>query len=192
MESASLTQACPRSVPKNVGPPPIRPTRRRNAQLGRSWCPRTARRSRILRSRCAGRSRSRAASARLISPEAADWPIARPSEKLCKPMPGAINSERVCAAVSALDGTSYSAIAAAPRLRKPSCRRRRGDHLVGVDEAHEPDREAADEDRREAREPGPRAVVVERGRVEGGGDRLDPGGQRVPEEEQQDARRGGR
>ena len=35
-ESASLTQVWPRSVPKNVGPPPISPTSSRNPQDGRS------------------------------------------------------------------------------------------------------------------------------------------------------------
>ena len=63
-------------------------------------------------------------SARLISPEAADWPMARPSEKLCRPIPTAIISERDWAGDSAPGRTSYSAMAAAPRLRNPSRRRR--------------------------------------------------------------------
>ena len=37
-------------------------------------------------------------SARLISPLAADWPMARPSEKLCSPMPTAISRARCSAA----------------------------------------------------------------------------------------------
>src|SRR5438874_1460049 len=73
-----------------VGPPPIRPSRARKAHDGRTlsadigatmpkpsvalWSPKPM----------------ISTNARLISPFAADWPIARPSEKLWNPMPTAM------------------------------------------------------------------------------------------------------
>ena len=65
------------------------------------------------------------------------------------------------------------------------------DQLVEVDEAHEADEEADDEDRREADEAGPGAVVIECRSVQRGLDGLDAGREDVPEEEEQDARRRG-
>jgi hypothetical protein len=53
--------------------------------------------------------------ARLIAPDAPAWPMARPSEKLCRPMPVAINSERKAEAESdAAHDCSNSAAEAAP------------------------------------------------------------------------------
>jgi hypothetical protein len=115
MESASLTHVCPIRVPMKVGPPPIRPSSRRNRQLGFTdspesgatmpkpsvalWSPKPMIRT----------------IARLISPCAPACPIASPSEKLCRPIPVAISSERKAEADSdaAQDG-SYSAAEAAP------------------------------------------------------------------------------
>ena len=53
--------------------------------------------------------------ARLISPWAPAWPIARPSEKLCSPIPVAISSDRKADAESdAAHDCSNSAADAAP------------------------------------------------------------------------------
>ena len=125
-----------------------------------------------------------------MAPDAADCPIARPSEKLCSPMPVAIISDRDWAGESRAGRTATlgdRGRAEAPEVLAAAALH---DQLVEVDEAHQSDREADDEDRGQPGEAPPRAVVVERGGVERGLDRLDSGRQHVPEEEEQDARRG--
>ena len=65
-------------------------------------------------------------SARLISPEAADWPIASPSEKLWSPIPVAmkIASQRAGERPVNQSSRSYSAVEAAPGPRNARRRRR--------------------------------------------------------------------
>ena len=169
----------------------MRPTSPRKPQLGRSSPPENGPTMPKPSVALCSPKPITSTSARLISPLAADWPIARPSEKLCSPMPVAIISDSDCAGDSAPGLHVVSATAAAPRLRNPPRRRRLATMLVEVDEAHEADREARR--RRSPRGQAKRphvpswssAAALQR-RL----DRLDPGREHVPEQEEQDAGRG--
>ena len=115
IDSDSLTHACPIRVPTNVGPPPIRPRRSRNRQLGRTGSPESgATMPKPSVALCRPKPMIRTI-ARLISPVAPAWPIARPSEKLCSPIPVAIRSDSQADAESdATQDCSNSAADAAP------------------------------------------------------------------------------
>ena len=99
----SLTKVCPTSVPINVGPPPITPISMRKPQLGRCCSP--ANGATMPKPSVALWSPKPmiSATASEISPFAADWPIASPSEKLCRPMPMAMNSARRLGPLSRFD-----------------------------------------------------------------------------------------
>ena len=96
-DTAAEVKAWPTAVPKKVGPPPIAPSASRNPQLGIARVPSG------LVSAVSGATMPKpsvalcnakpmtSSVASAISPCAADWPMARPSAKLCRPMPTAIN-----------------------------------------------------------------------------------------------------
>ena len=124
--------------------------------------------------------------ARLISPEAPAWPMASPSEKLCRPMPVAINTREPRRSRERRD----------PRLLELGGGRRTGPErrlvplplhpAVVVDEAHQPDGEA---DREQGRVPGevrPAPAVHRTG--ERLVHRLDRAVDHVVEQEEEDAR----
>ena len=88
-ESAVLVQAWPMTVPRNVGPPPIRPRSARNFQLGRSPDMGATMPNPSV-ALCRPKPMMRT-SARPIAPVAPACPIASPSEKLCSPIPVAMS-----------------------------------------------------------------------------------------------------
>ena len=120
-----------------------------------------------------------------ISSRAADWPIARPSEKLCRPIPVAMKTREL------LRGREAAEAAAALELRRRGGAR--AEHparalalhpRVVPDEAEQARREADRQQQGEPREPA--AVAVLERRL----DRVDRGREDVPEQEEQDAGRG--
>src|SRR5438270_123607 len=86
----SLTHAGPSTVPKKVGPPPIRPSSPRKPQLGGSASPDSGAQMPKPSVALWSPKPMIRPSARLSSSRAADWPIARPSEKLWRPIPTAM------------------------------------------------------------------------------------------------------
>jgi hypothetical protein len=121
-----FTQAWPMTVPRNVGPPPIRPSSARKLQLGCSWSPVSG--AQMPRPSVAlWRPKPMIRTiARLSLSAAADWPIASPSEKLCNPMPVAMKraSQRAGDMPVKWCSCSNSAVEAAPGPRKARRRRR--------------------------------------------------------------------
>ena len=95
-----LVHEWPITVPRNVGAPPIKPMSARKRQLGSSGSPLSG--PMIAKPSVALWSPNPITSttARLVRSCAADWPIARPSEKLCNPMPVAMKTDNHCAADS--------------------------------------------------------------------------------------------
>ena len=184
----SLTQACPTSVPTNVGPPPISPRRPRNDQLGRTpscgigptmpnpsvalWSPKP----------------TISARASEISPAAPACPIARPSPKLWSPIPVAISSASRCPAPSAREPGALGVLGDRRGARPDHVRRRPVPHpAVVVDEAHQADDQSAGQQRGEADELAPRAAVRHR-LLERLLDRADAVGEDVVEQEHEDPR----
>ena len=96
-------------------------------------------------------------SASETSPAAADWPIARPSPKLWRPIPVAIRSASRRAGREALDPRARARTRRPPRRPGPTSgvARRRLQPAVVVDEAHQADREAAASSARAAGEAAP-------------------------------------
>ena len=120
-----------------------------------------------------------------ISSRAADWPIARPSEKLCRPIPVAMKTESCCAGESPPrpPPRSNSAVEAAPG---PSIRRARW-RFIHASYQTRLSRPAEKPTVSSSGEPGePSAVAVLERRL----DRLDRRGEDVPEQEEQDPGRG--
>ena len=83
----------PIRVPSRVGPPPIRPARPRNAQLGGRSAPAIGAAMPNPSVTLWSAKPTTRTLAKATAPVAADWPIARPSERLWRPRPEAIASE---------------------------------------------------------------------------------------------------
>src|ERR1700712_5274463 len=91
--TGSLLNQCPTVAPRKVGPPPIRPSRPRNPQLGRP-CSSPASGATMPKPSVAlcNPKPMTSTPANAMSPVAADCPIAKPSAKLCSPIPVAISN----------------------------------------------------------------------------------------------------
>ena len=152
--------------PTKVGPPPMMPEDREEPPRGPRSRGQRARRSRSPRSRCGGRSRSTRISANAVSPMAADWPIASPSDRLCRPSPIAVPS-----AMSWVDSPSA-------RRRRTRLANQTSDSSPNAIESAKAS-EVDDEVGRSGRSP--------RGRLERSLDRLDGRREDVPDQEQDDA-----
>ena len=127
-------------------------------------------------------------SASATSPLPADWPMARPSEKLCRPMPVAIMSASQAADVKPDRAGTFELGSRCSARAEHLLAALGADPAVVVDEAHQPDAGAEREQRSEPRELEPRPALVD-GLLERLLHRHDPVGKHVVEQEEEDARR---
>ena len=129
-------------------------------------------------------------SASLISPVAADCPIASPSEKLCRPMPTAISNDNRAAGVANVMavGRSAAAVAEPGPMRASRPGSLTGHPALVVGEAHQAYGDAGHGQRGEGPRTGPTNLPApKRGdRFECGLDRVERLGEHVPEQEHQD------
>ena len=147
-------------MPRNVGTPPIRPSRPRSRQLGRVPSPLIGPQMPKPSVALCRPKPMISVTARLISLAAAAWPIASPSPKLWTPMPIAISSASCSAGREPVEPAAAARTRRARRRRgRRACVARRSAralHPLGVvDEAHQAEREAAQRRARRATRTGP-------------------------------------